>query len=31
MVVEKYPVAELDVVNVWDRLKTDSYRAIDRR
>lgn len=24
MVVEKYPVAELDVVSVWDRLKTDS-------
>ena len=24
MVVEKYPVAELDVVSVWDRLKTDN-------
>jgi rhodanese-related sulfurtransferase len=24
MVVEKYPVAELDVVSVWDRLKADS-------
>jgi rhodanese-related sulfurtransferase len=23
MVVEKYPVSELDVVSVWDRLKTD--------
>lgn len=32
MVVEKYPVADLDVVSVWSRLKTDpSAQLIDVR